>query len=139
MASEPPADYGDTDMSEVGEVWLGGGHSVEGDEFVEALNAVEDLQDGLEGFRDELRDLSVGLDREDAVNLLWGRTNLNKTQIRATFEVMDAIIEEDPEDIAPRLLADQTSELTIQEAATVWDDLIELADKYGSAMEDDDA
>lgn len=127
----------DGDLSEVDEVWLGD-QAMAGHDFVEALLAVKAMARHMEEFREELDDLQVGLDREDAVNLIWGRTSLNKTQIETTFEVMDAIIEEDPEDIAPRLLADQTSELTIAEAAEVWDDMMDLAEKYGETPDNDE-
>jgi hypothetical protein len=118
------------DLSDVDEVWLGD-RSVSGEEFVEALNKVGEMQDVMRNIRDDLKMMDIGLDRDDAVALLWGRTTMNKTQIQSAFETMDAIIEEDPQDIAPRLLADKTSDLTIGDAAKVWDDLMELADKYG--------
>lgn len=127
------ADY--DDLSEVDTVWLGS-EEVSGEEFVAALDAVENMQHTVRNLKDELRRLDIGLDRTDAVNLLWGRTTLNKGEIESTFEVLDAIVEEDADDIAPRLLADKTSELSIAEAATVWDEIVTLAEKYGTDTND---
>jgi len=128
----------DGDISEVDTIWLGNSTEVSGEEFAEALTAVQQMQDQMRNVRDELKRMDIALDRTDAVNLLWGRTNLNKGQIEGAFDVMDAIVEEDPTDIAPRLMADKTSDLTISEAATVWDDLARLAEKYGSLNDDTD-
>lgn len=128
------------DLSGVDEVWLGD-QSVPGEQFVEMLGLVTEFQSQLSAVRDELAELDTGLDREDTIRLLYGRPNgLRLQQVEATFEVMDTIIEEEPGDIAPRLLADQTSELTIAEAASVWRDMVELGEKYGSlnAQTDDD-
>lgn len=133
----PEAEF-DGDVSEVDEIWLGGATSMPGEEFVEALNMVVEMQESLREFREEMDDMDIGLDRGDAIDLLWGRTALTKTQIQATFDVMDAIISEDPQDIAPRLMADKTSELTIAEAAEVWEDMVDLAEKYGSLNDDTD-
>lgn len=121
------------DLSEVEEVWLGNAASMPGEEFVEALETVVAFQESLRELKSEFAALDVGLDRDDAMRLIYGRNSqFSLSQVEAAFEVMDAVIEEDPDDIAPRLMADQTSELTIAEAAEVWDDLVELATKYGS-------
>lgn len=131
--AEGSAEY---DIDDGDEVWLGD-RAVAGDEFVEALETVHDFQESIRTLQDDLRKMNVGLDREDAVNLLWGRTSMNKSQILAAFEVFDAIVEEDPENVAPRLMADQSTELTISEAAEVFDDMVELADKYGTSDENE--
>lgn len=131
----------ETDLSGVDEVWLGD-QSVPGEQFVEMLGLVTEFQSQLDEVRAELANLDTGLDREDTIRLLYGRPNgLKLQQVEATFDVMDAIIDEEPGDIAPRLLADQTSELTIAEAAKVWADMVDLAGKYGqlNAQTDDDS
>jgi myo-inositol-1-phosphate synthase len=125
------ADAGWDDLREVDSVWLGS-EDIAGEEFVEALDAVRDVQASMRNVRDELRRLDVGLQREDAVDLLWGRTNLNKGQIEDAFRVMDIITQADPEEMAERLLADQSSRLTVDEAAAVWAELTELAEEYGT-------
>lgn len=119
------------DLSEVDQVWLGS-EEVAGEEFVQALEQVEALQYTMRNIADELAAMDIGLKREDAVNLLWGRTTLNKGQVRDTFRAMDIIIGSDADVMAERLLADQSSELTLEEAAVVWDELVDLAEEYGS-------
>jgi hypothetical protein len=128
----------DPDLSEVDTVWLGN-EDVSGEAFVQALNTVQDVQESMQDLQQGLEDLSTGLDREDAVALIYGRNyDISKTQAKAAFDVMDVLIQAPPEDIAPRLMADKTSDLTIAEAAKVWDDVVELAEKYGTTEANDD-
>lgn len=112
-------------------VWLGD-EDIAGEEFIEALNAVREVQQNMRDLQRSMEDLDTGLDREDAVALIYGRNyDLGKNQVEAAFDVMDVLIEAPPEDIAPRLMADKTSDLTISEAAEVWDEIVELEKKYG--------
>lgn len=120
------------------EVWLGSSTSMDGGEFLEVMQTIKEFQHAISELQEEFGSLTIGLDRQDAEDLLYGKkSTFTRTQVTAAFEVMDAIIEEDPENIAPRLMADQTSELTISEAAEVWDELVGLAQKYGQDPDQD--
>lgn len=125
----------ETDPHDVDEVWLGSGmdESIQGEQFVEALEAVEDVQEALREAQATLADMETGLDREDTIRLLKGR-NLGTAldDIEAVFEAMEAVIEADPEEIAPRLIQSKASDLTIEEAAEIFGELTTLAEKYGS-------
>lgn len=123
------------DLSEVEDVWIGD-VSIAGEEFVEALNKFRDLQYTLEELKDDLRDMDVGLDREDAIRLIYARNHsINKSQVVDAFNAIDTIIEADPSELQERLLASKCGDLTLSEAAEVLDDIARLADKYGG--EDD--
>lgn len=129
------------DLTDVDDVWINS-ESVPGEQFVEALDAVDDLQRQLRLVRDELQRLDTGLDRDDTIRLIKGR-NLGWAldDIEAFFDTVDVIIESEPADIAPRLIHSKVSGMTIEEAAELFEDFVDLAEKYGSLegqTEDDD-
>lgn len=116
-----------------GDVWVGGGENVDGEQFIEALDAVVVLQDSLEQVREEISNLDTGLDREDTIRLLKGRNmGMALDDIEAFFDAIDTVIEADPSEIAPRLIQSKVSGLTIEEAAEFFDEMVSLAEKYGS-------
>ena len=125
------------DLSEVNEVWIGS-ESVAGEEFVAALNAVQDFQKAIREVKDDLDEMNVGLDRDDAIALIYARNyDLQKGTVKKAFEVIDAFVEEDIEDVAPRIIADHGgTDITITEAAQVWDEIVTLAQKYGTMNDD---
>lgn len=129
------------DLSDVDEVWIGD-ISVAGEEFVEALEAVEQFQETVKELKSELDDMSVGLDREDAMKLIYARNyDLNKSEVEAAFEAVDAFIDEDLDDVAPRIINGEAAGVNLGEAAEVWGDMVRLAEKYGSlnGQTEDDA
>lgn len=137
--AEGSAEATSHDLGDVDEVWLGGETSMPGEEFVEALEAVQEMQDAVRHLKDEMADMDVGLTRDDAVALVYGRNyNLSKSQVESAFEVMDVVVDAPLDDIAPRLMAGKTGDLTISEAAEVWDDLVNLAEKYGAEIDNGD-
>lgn len=118
------------------DVWVGGGDKVDGEQFIEALNAVVELQESLDQFRGEIQALDTGLDREDTIRLMKGRNmGMSLGDIEAIFDAIDAVIESEPSDIVPRLIQSKVSDLTIEEAAEFFDEMVTLAEKYGSLNE----
>jgi len=116
-----------------GDVWVGGGDRVDGEQFIEALDAVVELQDSLEQAQAEIRDLDTGLDREDTIRLMKGRNmGMALDDIEAFFDAIDTVIESEPSEIAPRLVQSKVADLTIEEAAEFFDEMVTLAEKYGS-------
>lgn len=119
-----------------GDVWVGGGDKVDGEQFIEALDAVVELQDSLEQVREEISNLDTGLDREDTIRLMKGRNmGMALDDIEAFFDAIDTVIESEPSEIAPRLIQSKVSGLTIEEAAEFFDEMVTLAEKYGSLNE----
>jgi hypothetical protein len=118
-------------------VWLGSGTSVEGEEFLEALEAVENLQESVAALMESFEDMSMGLDKEDAKRLIYGRnSDLALRDVDAAFHALESIAEEEPEEFVPRMLEGQMTDLTLGEAAEVWGDLLELREKYGDTEDD---
>lgn len=128
-----------TEIRDADDIWLGE-QSVAGEEFVEALQAVRDVQDRLRDLKTSIEEMDTGLDRSDAIRLIYGRNSeLTLEQVNAAFEVLDTIVESDLRDIGPRLLSMESGrDLNIDEAAEVWSDIVELAGKYGAFEEDHD-
>lgn len=119
------------------EVWLGSATSIPGEQFIEALHTVREFQTALQTVQAELADMETGLDRDDSIRLIYGRNaGMSIGQVKAGFDILDTVINEDLSDIAPRLMADRTGNLTIAEAAEVWGDMVRLAEKYGSLNDD---
>lgn len=120
------------DLEDLDEVWLGTDVSVEGEEFVEALNGVDRLARAMEEIQQELSDLNVGLDRDDAIRLIYARNhNMTISQVQGAFDAIDALVDGDPMEAGQRLLATK-SDLTIEECGEVLDEMGTLAEKYGS-------
>lgn len=116
-----------------GDVWIGGGDQVDGEQFIESMEAVVDLQESLEQVREEIAALDTGLDREDTIRLLKGRNmGMALDDIEAFFDAVDTVIDSEPQEIAPRLIQSKVSGLTIEEAAEFFDEMVTLAEKYGS-------
>lgn len=143
MGAEPSDDAiemaDDPDLSQVDQVWLGSGDSVSGEQFVAALDALTDLQDSLEDIRDTLADMNTGLDQEDTIRLIKGRNpNTALGDIRAFFEAVNTVIDAEPSEIAPRLIASKAGNMTIEEAAELFAELVDLAEKYGSLNDQTD-
>lgn len=124
-------DDGDGDWD--GEVWISGGENLDGEQFIKALDAVVSLQDSLAEIQAEIESLDTGLDREDTIRLMKGR-NLGMAlgDIEAFFDAVEDVIEAEPNEIAPRLIQSKVSDLTIEEAAEFFDEVVTLAEKYGS-------
>lgn len=123
----------DSPIGEETDVWVGGGESVEGEQFIEALDAVIDLQEALDEVRSEIAEIDTGLDREDTIRLIKGRNmGMALDDIESFFDAVDTIIESPPEEVAPRLIQSRVADLTIEEAAEFFDELVQLAEKYGS-------
>lgn len=116
-----------------GEVWISGGENIDGEQFIKALDAVVDLQNSLQDVQAEIEALDTGLDREDTIRLMKGRNmGMALDDIEAFFEAAEAVINADPEEIAPRLIQSKVSGMTIAEAAEFFDEVVTLAEKYGS-------
>ena len=128
---KPDEDRADDEWD--GDVWIGGGDKVDGEQFIEALEAVVELQDSLQQVRGEIEALDTGLDREDTIRLMKGRNlGMALDDIEAFFDAIDAVIESEPQEIAPRLIQSKVSGLTIEEAAEFFGEMVTLAEKYGS-------
>lgn len=124
------------DLSDVDEVWISGSDAVTGEQFIKSLDAVMEIQDFLDQVSKELAELDTGLDRADTIRLLKGRNmGWALDDIEGFFDAVDDVIASDPQEIAPRLIQSKVSDMTIAEAAELFDDLVRLAEKYGSLNE----
>jgi fructose-specific phosphotransferase system component IIB len=119
-------------ISEGDEVWVSPDVSVEGDEFLEALNSVDGMILQVRRVQQELMDLNTGLEREDAIRLIYGKNpDLTLGEVEETFDALDAIAEADEFDLGERLLSMKT-DLNLQEAAEVISEIEKLAEKYAT-------
>lgn len=118
-------------IAESDEVYIGNiDASVDTEDFVEALAGTIRLAEAMQEIRDELMDLNVGLDEDDAARLIYGRnSDLNITTIEEAFDAINEIADADPQQMGKRLLSKQ-SDLTIKEAAKVLKEMGNLAEKY---------
>lgn len=127
----------DREQIQQSDVWISGGETVDGEQFIEAIDAVVRIQDALEDLQMDLADMDTGLDREDTIRLIKGRNmGMALGDIEAFFDAVDVIVESEPPEVAPRLISSKVSNMTIEEAAEVFDELVQLAEKYGSLQED---
>lgn len=111
-------------------VWVGGNIEMERDAFVEALECIGDFRDAIETIQTELADLNTGLEREDAIRLIYARNHrLTLEQVEATFDAIDDVAAADPYEVGAVLLNRKTN-LTMEEVGQVLDDMGTLAEKY---------
>ena len=124
------------DFEDVEEVWVGGSLSLDGEEFTESLRAVERLIEAMQEVQDELADINVGLEEEDAIRLVYAKNhNLTLQEVRDVFVAIDSLAEGDPRTAGKRLLALNT-DLTIEKTGEVLDEIGKLAEKYAEPEDD---
>jgi hypothetical protein len=101
------------------------------EEFVERLEAVEEVRDRLDSLKSEIDGLEIGLDEEDTERLLWARmSGWSLSEIRATFDALEEVKTRSTEDLTVRLLA-QLGEVNQQEAEEFLQECDRLRRKYG--------
>lgn len=130
----------DDDLDDPERVVLEGGERIDTDEFraalldlAEASRLVAKLADDIAALRE------TGLREDDIVALLWGRTTLNKSEVRAVLDALKDVggnldSTSGRRRLLKRLVADMSGE-GIQTTKAVFAELDDLRDRYGGGRD----
>ncbi len=101
------------------------------EEFLQAVEALERVEQQVDQLSDAVESIDTGLTETDTVALLYGRRNsLNKTTVEEAFQTLDDITAKRDRELIVRLLG-QYSDLTLSEAEEFLSEVDTLRNRYG--------
>jgi len=106
-------------------------------EFLRMLRALDQGITVIEELQSEVASLNTGLDEEDAIRLIYGRTQFSLSDVRTFFDTLDTIQGADERKLLKRLLADLGNE-RLEDADEFLDEVERLRKKYGDATVSDE-
>lgn len=103
-------------------------------EFVELLDSVERATTSIERIQREVENLNTGLEEEDCIRLIYGRTQFSLSDVRGFFDTLDTIEGANERKLLKRLLADLGNE-RLENADEFLEEVERLRKRYGDLAE----
>jgi len=106
-------------------------------QFLQMLRTFDEATEAIQELQAEVAALNTGLDEEDAIRLIYGRTGFSLSDVRSFFGALDTIQGADERKLLKRLLADLGND-RLEGADEFLDEVERLRNKYGDATVTDE-